>query len=312
MSRLGSADPLVEEFLHFLSAERGRSDNTLKAYRRDLEAFTLWLADHQSLQSVATADIDRFVAERLSAGAAASSVARQASAIRGLYRFAVEEGAMAKDPANEATVIKIGSRLPKALDQKAVGDLLDGVSGSDPIARRDRAVLELLYGTGARVSELVGLNLSDLARQEGLLRVLGKGSRERLVPVGAAATEALSRWLAEGGRPNMVPERFARRSDADALFLNQRGQRISRQGIDRIVASRARSAGIRSKVSAHVLRHSCATHMLAHGADIRVVQELLGHASIGTTQIYTKVTQEHLRSAYEAAHPRAPRPGVAR
>ncbi|MCX6512409.1 MAG: site-specific tyrosine recombinase XerD [Actinobacteria bacterium] len=312
MSRLGSSDPLVEEFLHFLSAERGRSDNTLKAYRRDLEVFTLWLAADQSLQSVSTADIDRFIAERLTTGAAASSVARQASAIRGIYRFALEEGAMSKDPASEATIVKIGSRLPKALDQKAVGDLLDGVNGSDPIARRDRAVLELLYGTGARVSEVAGLNLSDLARQEGLLRVLGKGSRERLVPVGAGATEALSRWLAEGGRPSMVPERFARRSDADALFLNQRGQRMSRQGIDRIVASRAKRAGITSKVSPHVLRHSCATHMLAHGADIRVVQELLGHASIGTTQIYTKVTQDHLRSAYEAAHPRAPRQGTAK
>lgn len=298
-------DPIVEEFLDYLSAERGRSVNTLKAYRRDLEALSAWLGPGRSLSSLRPGELDRFVASRLASGAAPSSVARQASAARGLFRFALEEGLVAADPVVDAPAVKVPSRLPKALPEEVVLELIEGVNGDDALSRRDRAMLELLYGTGARVGELVGLNLGDLSRSEGLLRVRGKGGRERLVPVGTAATEALARWLEPSGRAALAPPSFARRADADALFLNQRGRRISRQGVARVVVERAERAGVAGPVSPHVLRHSCASHMLAHGADVRVVQELLGHASIGTTQIYTKVTGRHLKEAYLGAHPRA-------
>ncbi|HEX3947134.1 MAG TPA: tyrosine-type recombinase/integrase, partial [Acidimicrobiales bacterium] len=178
-----------------------------------------------------------------------------------------------------------------------------------------RALLELLYGTGGRVSEIVGLDLADLAPGERLLRLYGKGAKERLVPLGRLAAAALVDWLAPGGRDQLVPARWRRRGDAEAVFLNARGGRLSRQGAYDILRRRAAGTGVR--VSPHVLRHSCATHMLARGADIRVVQELLGHASITTTQLYTKVTAEHLRATYESAHPRAgngrsDRPGAAR
>ena len=165
--------------------------------------------------------------------------------------------------------------------------------------------MELLYGTGMRVSELAGLSLGDLGSERGLVRVLGKGDKERLVPVGRCAARALEGWLGAPGRPAFEPRRWARRGDAEAVFLNARGGRLTRQGVWGVLKKRARAAGLEEKVYPHVLRHSCATHMLAHGADIRVVQELLGHVSIATTQLYTRVSPEHLRMAYEQAHPRA-------
>jgi integrase/recombinase XerD len=195
--------------------------------------------------------------------------------------------------------------LPKALAEEDVARLLDAVVGDDPVARRDRAMLELLYGTGMRISELVGLSLGDLAQDEGLLRAFGKGARERLVPIGRCAGAALTRWLGPGGRDRMVPGRWRRRSDAEALFLNTRGGRISRQGAWGVVRRYGDLVGLGPELTPHVLRHSCATHLLDHGADIRVVQELLGHASVATTQVYTKVSAERLRAAYNAAHPRA-------
>jgi integrase/recombinase XerD len=191
------------------------------------------------------------------------------------------------------------------LSEDQVTTLIDGISGDDPLSLRDRAIFELLYGTGARVSEVVDLDLSDLAYDDGLLRLVGKGDKERLVPIGRAAQTSLARWVGPQGRDRLRDGASARRADLQALFLNQRGHRISRQGIHLMVKKRAISAGLTAPVSPHVLRHSCATHMLAHGADVRVVQELLGHASVATTQIYTKVGSEHLAAAYRAAHPRA-------
>src|SRR5206468_9009740 len=167
------------------------------------------------------------------------------------------------------------------------------------------AILELLYGTGMRISELVGLSLRDLALDEGVVRVFGKGSKERIVPVGRYAREALAAWLSPSGRAALAPARWARRGDAEAVFLNKRGGRLSRQGAWAIVRRHGEAAGLAGRLSPHVLRHSCATHMLDHGADIRAVQELLGHASISTTQVYTRVTAERLRQVYDAAHPRA-------
>jgi integrase/recombinase XerD len=201
--------------------------------------------------------------------------------------------------------VRVPSRIPKALSEDHVLRLLESISGDDPLSLRDRAVLELLYGTGARVSEIVTLNLSDLSYDDGLLRLIGKGDKERLVPVGRAAHEAVSSWTSPLGRSRLIGEKSLSREDQHALFLNQRAKRITRQGIHLMVQKRAERAGLESAVSPHVLRHSCATHMLAHGADIRVVQELLGHSSVATTQIYTKVSQDHLVLAYTKAHPRA-------
>ncbi|MET0880978.1 MAG: tyrosine-type recombinase/integrase, partial [Acidimicrobiales bacterium] len=194
--------------------------------------------------------------------------------------------------------------LPKGLSEAEVESLLD-VAGTDPVARRDRAILEVLYGTGMRIAELVGLCLGDVDLGDALVRVLGKGSKERVIPLGRLARASLVDWLDTGGRPAMAPARWARRGDEEAVFLNQRGGRLTRQGAWGIVSEHGRRAGLERTLSPHALRHSCATHMLDHGADIRAVQELLGHASISTTQIYTGVSVERLFAVYAAAHPRA-------
>jgi integrase/recombinase XerD len=233
-------------------------------------------------------------------------------AVRALHRFLVQEGSAEVDPTVHLKPPPVPQGLPKALREDEVGSLLNAVTGGGPVQLRDRAILELLYGTGMRISELSGLSLSDLAVEDQLVRVLGKGSKERLVPLGRFARQALGDWLGPGGRAALVPERWARRTDADALFLNFRGGRLTRQGAWGVVSFYGKRVGLEGRLSPHVLRHSCATHLLDHGADIRVVQELLGHASIATTQVYTKVSSERLRAAYEAAHPRARSSGRAR
>jgi len=197
--------------------------------------------------------------------------------------------------------------LPKALSEAEITSLLEVVVGDDAVARRDRALLELLYGTGARISEACGLRLSDVDLDASLARLFGKGAKERIVPLGRLAREALAAWLAPAGRGAMEPDRWARRGDAEAVFLNQRGGRLGRQGAWTIVRRHGDACGLGPRLTPHVLRHSCATHMLDHGADIRAVQELLGHASIATTQVYTLVSTERLFAAYDAAHPRARR-----
>ncbi len=299
----------AEEYLSWLAVERGRSPSTISAYRRDLAAYEALLATRgRDPCNAGSDDVEAHVAALRRARRSPASVARALSAVRGLHRFLFDEGLGSFDPADDMDAVRLPVRLPKALTEDEVSRLLDVPSGNGPLARRDRALLELLYGTGARVSEIVGLDLADLALDEGLVRVYGKGSKERLVPIGSGAAVALEQWLGPLGRPLLAPKRWRRRGDAEALLLNARGGRLSRQGAFAIIRHHAHTAGI-GPISPHVLRHSCATHMLARGADIRVVQELLGHASIATTQIYTKVSPEHLRSAYLAAHPRAhPRP----
>jgi len=296
----------VEEFLTWLVAERGRSANTLAAYRRDLVSYCGWLEESgRTLDSVQSADLDAYVGVLRARGLAPSSVKRATVAVRSLHRFRSDEGLAPTDPSAGVETPRVPAGLPKALTEAEVGSLLDQVEGESAIARRDRAILEVLYGTGARISEVCALSLGDVDLDAGLLRLFGKGSKERVVPIGRFARVALAQWLDEEGRGVIAPEQFARRTDADAVFLNARGGRLGRQGAWAIVRKYGDAAGLGDRLTPHVLRHSCATHMLDHGADIRAVQELLGHASITTTQVYTMVSNDRLFAVYDAAHPRA-------
>jgi len=296
----------VEEFLSWMATERGRSANTLSAYRRDLIGYTSWLATKGlTLHDVDRAALDAFVSARRAEGSAASSVARQVAAIRMLHRFLVEEGMRGDDPSADIEGVRVPAGIPHPLSEDEVTALLQSPATNEPAGLRDRALLEFLYATGARISEACGLSLGDFDHEEQLVRLLGKGSKERVVPYGRHAAAALAEWLGPSGRPHMEPARWARRGDAEAVFLNSRGARLSRQAAWAIVKKYGDRVGIGDKLSPHVLRHSCATHLLDHGADLRIVQELLGHASISTTQVYTKVSQERLFDAYRAAHPRA-------
>jgi integrase/recombinase XerD len=300
----------AEEFLTWLAVERGRAPSTIEAYRRDLRRYAAWLAGRElAVADVREADLLAYVGDLTAGGLAPASAARAVVASRSLHRYLAVEGVVDADPGADVGGPPVPSGLPKALSEAEVALLLDGVGGDRPVDRRDRAILEVLYGTGLRIAELVGLSLADVDLDGGLLRAFGKGRKERIVPLGRLARQSLEVWFDPGGRPAMVPAQWSRRGDAEAVFLNQRGGRLSRQGAWLVVTGRARSVGLGDRVWPHVLRHSCATHMLERGADIRAVQELLGHASIATTQTYTRVTTERLRSVYEAAHPRARRGG---
>jgi len=278
----------------------------LVAYRHDLAVYEAWAAGEAiDTATAGPADLERYLEGLRDQGRNPASLARATTSLRGLYRFWVGEGVIKADPTADVRSPTLPKRLPKALEESQVIGLLDSVDGDEPVDLRDRALLELLYGTGARISEVVGLSLLDVAADDGLLRVFGKGAKERLVPLGRPAQESLGRWLGPSGRPLMEPRQFARRGDAEAVFLNVRGARLSRQAAWAAVRGRAARVGLADVVSPHVLRHSCASHMLAHGADIRVVQEVLGHVSIATTQIYTRLSRDHLRSSYDRAHPRA-------
>ena len=296
----------VVDLLTWLRVERGRSANTLKAYRNDLQSYVAWLDDRGlTIGDVTEEVITDYVGKLTAEGRKAASLKRSLVSVRGLHRFLAEEEEGRPDPSSEIEMPKAPRGLPKALSEAEVGSILESVVGDDPIARRDRAMLEVLYGAGLRISELVGLSSSDVDLDAGLLRVFGKGAKERVVPLGNYAIRALVAWLGAGGRPLLEPERWARRDDNEAIFLNARGARLSRQGAWLVVRRAGERTGLADRLSPHVLRHSCATHMLDHGADIRTVQELLGHASISTTQVYTLVSGERLLSVYRSAHPRA-------
>lgn len=296
----------AEEFLAWMLAEKGRSANTLAAYRRDLRGYCAWLCAHDTtVLDVGHAALITFVGERKTSGAATSSIARQLAAIRMLHRFLAVEGFRPDDPTANLEGVKVPSGIPKPLSEAQITSLLDAVVGHEPMDRRDRALLELLYATGARISEAVGLSIGDLDLPGRLVRLFGKGSKERIVPFGSSASRALDEWFSIRGRARMVPDRWPRRDDANAVFLNTRGSRLSRQAAWLVVKKYGDRAGITDDLSPHVLRHSCATHLLDHGADLRVVQEMLGHVSISTTQVYTRVSQERLWDVYRSAHPRA-------
>ena len=310
----------IRRHLDHLAVERGLAANTLAAYRRDLERYRAWLDAHgiSEPRAVEPGHVSGFL-QALGSGAddgrplAVRSAARVLAAVRGLHRFWALEGITESDPARDVHPPRPGARLPKALPVEQVTALLESVSVDTPAGLRDRALLEFLYGTGARISEVVGLDVDDVVGLRGVedgedgdggqpvVRLFGKGSKERVVPVGSYASEALEAWLVRG-RPAMVGGATA---SSPALFVNRRGGRLSRQSAWAVLKRAAERAGIDAEVSPHTLRHCFATHLLAGGADVRVVQELLGHASVTTTQVYTLVTVESLREVYATAHPRA-------
>lgn len=285
----------IEEFLASLRLERGLASNTVAAYRRDLRQYAEFLEGRRADEEAVSGFL-RHLAER---GLAPSTVARKLAAVRGLHRFLVQEGLREDDPTALVDGPGASSRLPKALEVEEVLALLEAPDPSEPLGVRDRALLEFLYSTGARVSEASGIDLGDIDLEEGTALVTGKGDRQRLVLLGSHARRALEAYLP-------VRLRLRRPPDPGALFLNARGGRLTRQGIWGIVRKHARRAGIDDhRISPHVLRHSAATHMVEGGADLRTVQEMLGHASIGTTQVYTRVSPRHLREVYVTSHPRA-------
>jgi integrase/recombinase XerD len=286
----------ISEYLAHVSAERGLSPNTIAAYRRDLRQYLRFLDGRSPDPEL----VGAFVSSLVRGGLRPASVARKAAAVRSMHRFLVAEGLAADDPTSLLDRPARPAPLPKALSVDEAIRLVEAPGDATPLARRDRALLEFLYGTGARVAEAVGLDQGDIDLEERTALVTGKGSKQRVVPLGGAAVAAIIAFL---------PDRLLLRRpgrDTAALFLNGRGGRLTRQGAFNIVRRAARRAGVaEGRVSPHVLRHSAATHMVEGGADLRVVQELLGHANIGTTQTYTKVSAGHLYEVYVVSHPRS-------
>ena len=294
----------VDQFLRHITVERGLAANTVAAYRRDLERYTAWLtgAGIDDVAAVTGTDVALFSQAVRTGGEtelSSSSIARILSTVRGFNRFLAEEGVVPTDAAREVKPPKLGLRLPKAITIAEMDTLLTATSGDDPVALRDRALLELLYATGARISEIVDLNVDDV--QDGdMIRVTGKGSKQRIVPVGSYARTALDAYLVR------VRPVFSTRGRATpGLFLGIRGQRLSRQAAWLIIQAAAERAHLTVHISPHTFRHSFATHLLQGGADVRVVQDLLGHSSVATTQLYTHVTPDALIDVYRTAHPRA-------
>jgi integrase/recombinase XerD len=306
---------LIQEYLQHMLVERGLSANTLAAYRRDLLRYHRFLQAHDidSISAVTRQLVSAF-AQGLATGEdgqaplSPRSAARTVVAVRGLHRFLALEGATTADPAEDVHPPAAGQRLPKAISVDDVTRILEAVDTSTPAGLRDRALLEFLYSTGARISEAVGLDVDDVSVDAALdgpavVRLFGKGSKERLVPLGSYAARAIDAYLVRA-RPALAAN-ASERTSAPALFLNLRGGRLSRQSAWTILKAAAERAKVSGEVSPHTLRHSFATHLLQGGADVRVVQELLGHASVTTTQVYTLVTADTLREIYAAAHPRA-------
>ena len=290
------------EYLGYLAVERGSSSNTVEAYGRDLERYVGWLAECgvTDPEDVTRELVEGYVSELAATGLAPASVERAVSAVKGLHRFMVADEICHAFPTSDLPLPAKPSRLPDVISVEDAARLLDQPFPRTPTGLRDRAILEVLYGCGLRASELCGLDLAAVLLDEGLLRIFGKGEKERVVPVLGTAAEALGAYL-DGGRGALVGRR-----PTPAVFLNARGGRLSRQSVHTIVEKYGRVVGL-AGLHPHTLRHSFATHLLEGGADLRVVQELLGHANIATTQLYTHVDRSHVRRVYLAAHPRAHR-----
>lgn len=295
----------IDEYLAFLRVERGAAHNTLDAYGRDVRAWVAWLSDRGvvSPDDVTRAHVERYAAHLFEEGRAASSVERAVSAVKGFHRFLYVDGMSSHLPTDDVRLPKKPERLPRAITVSQAFDLLDQPFEDTPLGMRNRAMLEVLYGCGLRASELCDLDVAQCHMDEGYLRVVGKGGKERLVPLVGSASRVLGAYF-ERGRPCLLPRCACEGDEPHAVFLNARGSRISRQSVHHVVERAGAAVGI-AGLHPHTLRHAFATHMLAGGADLRVLQELLGHADIATTQIYTHVDREHIREEYLSAHPRA-------
>ncbi len=293
----------VEAYIQYLTIEKGLARNSVSSYRRDLVKWVALLKERGLEPEAARKEHIRGFLERLySQGLEANSRARHLVSLRNFYRFLLSEGRIEVDPTDDISVPKTWQRLPKFLSENELEAIMGpgpGAGQDSPLKDRDRAVLELLYATGMRVSELINLRLGDLHPQAGIIRCMGKGSKERLIPVGRSALSGVEEYL-RSGRP-----RLAKPSSPDALFLNVRGGKISRVGVWKTLSLRGRRAGLRTPLTPHLLRHTFATHMLERGADLRTVQTLLGHSDLSTTEIYTHVLQERLQQVYRDCHPRA-------
>jgi integrase/recombinase XerD len=296
---------LMLDFLSYLEIERGLARNTLEAYRTDLQQFQMFAAAHglEPLR-VTPQDLADFLSELAAPSdgrtpLAPATLQRKIACLRSFYRHLRREGLIEHDPATELRAPRVRGRLPQVLSRDEIGRLLSQPTGNSPTAFRDRALLETMYACGLRASETIGLELADIDLEAGILRARGKGSKERIVPIGSKAIGSLNAYL-EHARPRLVGL-----SDQNRLFVNHRGGPLSRQGLYKIVQRHAKRAGLDHRMSPHTLRHSFATHLLSGGCDLRSLQEMLGHADIATTQIYTHLSAERLRDVYFEAHPRA-------
>ncbi|MGA2708291.1 MAG: site-specific tyrosine recombinase XerD [Steroidobacteraceae bacterium] len=292
-------DPSLQRFLDAVWMERGLSANTLAAYRADLTSLARWLEGRGgNLLNASRIDLLGFIAARVEGGSRPRSTARQLSSFRRFYRFMMRETQISVDPTAQIAMPKIGRSLPKSLTEAEVDALLEAPTVADPLGHRDRTMLEVLYATGLRVSELVSLKHNQVNLNQGVMRVVGKGNRERLIPLGDEAVGWLQQFM-QGPRVEILLER-----QTDYLFPTRRGDRMTRQAFWHIIKRYSKKAGVEKELSPHTLRHAFATHLLNHGADLRVVQMLLGHSDLSTTQIYTHVARERLKDLHSQHHPR--------
>lgn len=290
----------IDHFLDVLWAERGVSQNTLDAYATDLRQFDNWLKNHAvTLLSAGKADLQAYLAWRWQQKHKPNSIARFLASCRRFYRFQLREGKIEADPTAELESPKLGRKLPGALTENDVNVLLDAPDTVTPLGMRDKAMLELLYATGLRVSELVSIRQNELSLQQGVIRIIGKGDKERLIPIGETAIDCLMNYL-NGARQDLL----AKKDISDFLFVTTRGSGMTRQAFWYLIKKYAVQAGIKQSISPHTLRHAFATHLLNHGADLRVVQLLLGHSDLSTTQIYTHIAQARLEELHRQHHPR--------
>ena len=290
---------MIDRFLDAIWMERGLSENTLGAYRADLLALQQRLTErHVEFVSASRADILEYIAWRVEGGAKPRSTARQLSSFRRFYRYMLREGLISQDPTAQIAMPKIGRALPQSLTEDEVDALLGAPNVAEPLGHRDRTMLEVLYATGVRVSELINLKISQINLNQGVLRIIGKGDRERLIPLGDEAQDWLKEFI-DGPRVEILLER-----QTDYLFPTRRGDRMTRQAFWHIIKRYAKKASVQKKLSPHTLRHAFATHLLNNGADLRVVQLLLGHSDVSTTQIYTHVARERMKELHGRHHPR--------
>ena len=295
-------EELLEKFLYHLSLERGLSPNTIDSYKRDLKRYIKHLQSLRikSLDKIKTQYISKLILKLNKRGLSSSTISRNLSAIRSFHKYLIRENFSQKNPSEGVDSPRLWRKLPVVLNIEEIEKLLDQPEGADPLSVRDKAILEALYATGLRISELINLKRSNLLFEIGCVRILGKGNKERIVPIGEVAIDWVKRYLKEF-RPDLINSKS---KSGDYLFLNARGNRLTRMGVYKILRKYVNKAGIKKKVSPHTLRHSFATHLLEGGADLRAVQEMLGHADISTTQVYTQVDREYLKEVHRSFHPR--------